>query len=1086
MRVNLANLSESVCEKAADLRVSIGHLSGVVRFHVLDMGFDMILGKDWLKIWNGRIRGRDDKVFIGGRCSKTHVMKPIRSVRQPIPQNMINAVQMKRLLKKKSTVRFLLMVTEKIQSKSCSDLLDRTDEEFRDIVKEFSDVFPETLPCGLPPQRKIDHKIDIKPGSDTPHQRLYRMSDEELKTLREKLKELLELGYIRPSISPYGAPVLFAKKKDGSLRMCVDYRGLNSITIRNRYALPRIDEMLDRLYKAKYFTSLDLRSGYNQVRVHPKDIEKTAFRTRYGHYEFLVLSFGLTNAPATFMRLMNDLFHDYLDIFVIVYIDDILIFSDTLEDHRKHLRLVLQRLRDEKLFAQASKCNVGKLSTKFVGYEVSQGRISCDQSKITAIKDWPIPRSIRDVQSFLGLANFYRKFIPRFSQIAKPLTEIQQKDKQFEWTTRQQEAFDKLKSALVRQPVLRLPDSSLPFVVATDASDFAIGAVLSQEFGEGLQPVAFFSRMLKSAEVNYPVHEKEMLAVVLALKEWRCFLQTAPFKVFTDNKSLEFWKSQRDLSRRQTRWSEFLQTFDCDIEHVPGKFNAVADALSRRADYQAAVPKKSKPMINVVELKIINSFADEIKSSYVDDEEFGVIYSKLIKMNDPSKLYFGFTLRDGFVYRQFRNREAICVPKVPALRSKLLEQGHELAGHFGVKRTYDQLKDLFWARMFRQVEQFVNKCHNCSENKHETHGLKGEHRPLPTPSRCFEEIEMDFIVGLPKTCSNKDQILVITDRLSKYIILEAVSSTMTAEDIATIFFSSFYRRFGLPATIISDRDSKFASEFWRELQEKIGVLSCMSTSFHKQTVGQVERANQTVSTMLRQLCNESSSDWETKLLTCEFNYNNSMHATTQQRPFEVVLGFPPKTSLSFPTQQSQPLDIQGNRKIAARAAEEAIAVSEMKEKARVDAKKRIVEFKVGEEVMLSTKNIKLPGKYRRFKPRFVGPFTVTEKLNNDNYKLDLPFEYRRLHNIFHVSLLKLSRSENAEGPKVRRPPRLADSNNANVFEVEAILDQRGKQFLVKWKGYPSSAATWEPKANLFDCPDVLAEFHRAKSVEGLL
>lgn len=1077
MKVNLANLSESVCEHAADLRVSIGHLSGTVRFHVLDMGFDVILGKDWLKVWNGQIRGRDDKVFIGDHINQSHTMLPLQPKRQDKPNLLINAFQMTKLLKKKSTTAFLAIVTDKSQSKSLSDLLQRTDEEFRDIIDEFSDVFPEELPPGLPPQRKIDHKIDVRPGSDIPHQRLYRMSDEELKVLRGELKKLLDLGYIRPSISPYGAPVLFAKKKDGGLRMCVDYRGLNSITIRNRYALPRIDEMLDRLFKAKYFTSLDLRSGYNQVRVNPGDAEKTAFRTRYGHYEFLVLSFGLTNAPATFMRLMNDLFHDFLDVFVIVYIDDILVFSETFEDHKEHLRLVLQRLRNEKLFAQPSKCSIGKLSTKFVGFQISRGKISCDESKIKAIKEWPKPRSIRDVQAFLGLANFYRKFIARFSEIAKPLTEIQQKTKQFEWTDVQQQAFKDLKSALEKEPVLGIPDPSRPFVVATDASDFAVGAVLSQDFGEGLQPVAFFSRMLKNAEVNYPVHEKEMLAIVLALKEWRCFLQSRPFKVFTDNKSLEFWKSQRELSRRQARWSEFLQTFDCDIEHVPGKFNAVADALSRRADYKGAAPKTSKPMINAMELKILNRFAARIKTSYADDAEFGSIYGKLVEMNDPTRVHFGFTLRDGFIYRQFRNREAICVPKVPVLRTQLLEQAHELAGHLGVKKTYDQLKDLFWGRMYRHVEEFVSKCHNCSENKHESHGPKGEHRPLSTPSRCFEEIEMDFMVDLPRTSKNNDQILVMTDRLSKYLVLEPVRSTMTAEDVAAIFFNSFYRRFGLPATIISDRDTKFVSKFWQDLQAKIGVSSCMSTSFHKQTVGQVERMNQTVSTMLRQLCGEAT-DWEAKLPTCEFNYNNSIHATTQQRPFEVVFGFPPKTPLSFPTSQSQPPDVSAQREVVQRAAEEAIATNAMREKARLDLTKRILEFKAGDEVMLSTKNINLPGKHR-FKPRFVGPFTIVDKRDNDNYVLDLPFEYRRLHNVFHVSLLKTSRSDNNEGLKVRRPPRLAGTNNANIFEVEALLGQRGQKYLVKWKGYPRSAATWEPRANLFDCPEALASFHKA-------
>ncbi|KAL5749287.1 hypothetical protein ACOSP7_023890 [Xanthoceras sorbifolium] len=391
-------------------------------------------------------------------------------------------------------------------------------------VCEFADVFPEELP-GLPPQRE----------------------------------ELLDKGFIRPSVSPWGAPVLFVKKKDGSLRLCIDYRQLNKLTVKNKYPLPRIDDLFDQLRGACVFSKIDLRSGYHQLGIKESDIPKTAFRTRYRHYEFVVMPFGLTNAPAAFMDLMNRIFRPYLDQFVVVFIDDILVYSQTAEDHDRHLRVVLQILREKQLYGKLSKCEFWLPEIAFLGHIVSAKGIKADPKKIEAIVEWKPPRNVTEVRSFLGLAGYYRRFVKGFSSIASPLTKLLHKNVRFEWTDRCQAAFDRLKAMLVEAPVLIQLVSGKDFVIYSDASHQGLGCVLMQEG----KVVAYASRQLKNHEQNYPIHDLELAAIVFALKIWRHYLY--------------------ELNLRQRRWMELIKDYDCIIDYHPGKANVVADALSRKA-----------------------------------------------------------------------------------------------------------------------------------------------------------------------------------------------------------------------------------------------------------------------------------------------------------------------------------------------------------------------------------------------------------------------------------------------------------------------------------------------------------------------
>jgi len=385
----------------------------------------------------------------------------------------------------------------------------------RRVLEEFPNVMPDELPEDLPPRRCVDHAIEVMPGVEPPAKAPYRMTHEELKELKVQLEELLAKSYIKPSKSPYGAPVLFIHKKDGTLRMCVDYRALNKATVKNRYPLPRIDDLFDRLSRAKVFSRIDLRSGYYQIRIKEGDEEKTDCRTRYGSYKFLVMPFGLTNAPATFCTLMNDIFREWLDDFVVVYIDDILIYSSSMEEHAEHLRKVFQRLRENKLYAKLEKCEFGVTEVDFLGHRITQDGLVMDDHKVKAILDWDPPTSVPALRSFLGLASYYRKFIKNFAKIGAPLTNLLKKSAvTYDWDEACDEAFETLKGILVKALVLKLSDFDKDFEIHSDASDFAIGGVIVQDG----RSVAFESKKLSETERRWPTHEKEMFAVIHCLK----------------------------------------------------------------------------------------------------------------------------------------------------------------------------------------------------------------------------------------------------------------------------------------------------------------------------------------------------------------------------------------------------------------------------------------------------------------------------------------------------------------------------------------------------------------------------------------
>ena len=535
-------------------------------------GYSAILGMSWFRqarprlIWEG-----DDRVWV--------------EVEQRGKRRCTLVIQGRSELMANVTVTRKEIVKEEEKKREETPRTQQQQEIYERLIKEYSDVFPKELPEGLPPKREgLEHEIKLKDHTKTPYRRPYKSGPAELEALKKILDDMLKKGFIQRSQSRYGAPVLLTPKKDGGTRMVVDYREINKITVKNGYPLPAVDELFPIVQGAKVFSKIDLHSGYYQIRIAEKDREKTAFVTRYGSYEFLVLPMGLCNSPGTFMELMNWVFEKQLDKYVIVFLDDVLIFSKTEEEHEQHMKGVLQILRDNKLYAKMSKCDLVREEVDFLGHRLGRKGLGQEAAKTKDVVDWEIPKSKKQVQKFLGLANYYRKFVKGFSDIARPLNRLTGLSVKFEWGETEQRAFEGLKRALCTAPVLALPDGTLPFVINSDASDEAVGAVLQQDRGKGLQPVAYFSATLTETQKRYPTHEQEMLAIVEALQHWRHWVVGGKVKVRSDHHSLQDFFTQRTLSKRQARWMEALADYDLEIKYVKGKSNGAADALSRKGE----------------------------------------------------------------------------------------------------------------------------------------------------------------------------------------------------------------------------------------------------------------------------------------------------------------------------------------------------------------------------------------------------------------------------------------------------------------------------------------------------------------------
>jgi RNase H-like domain found in reverse transcriptase/Reverse transcriptase (RNA-dependent DNA polymerase)/Integrase zinc binding domain/Chromo (CHRromatin Organisation MOdifier) domain len=1008
-----------------------------------------------------------------------------------------------------SEIQIFQLTAQSLSEPESPELQDPDLSKIPPEYHEFAKVFSQEEADKLPEHRLYDHKIRLKDDTAPPWGPIYSLSPEELQALKEYIDINLQKGFIRHSQSPCAAPILFAKKPDGGLRLCVDYRGLNKLTIKNRYPLPLINELFDRVGGAKYYTKFDIRDGYHRLRIAKGEEWKTAFRTRYGLFEYQVMPFGLCNAPGTFQHYMNDVFHDYLDDFLANYLDDLLIYSKTLKEHKRHVRLVLQRLQDAGLYLKPSKCEFHTTSTKFLGYILSTDGISMDPAKVESVLSWPAPKSVLEIQMFLGLANFYRRFIKNFSRLLTPITSLLKKSNSpFNWTNAADKAFNSLKKAFTSAPILRHFDYSKPAVLETDASDYALGAVLSQLDDETglLHPCAFHSRKFIPAELNYEIYDKEMLAIVDSVLTWRHYLEGSGHqtRIVTDHKNLLWFTETKVYNRRQTRWAEKLAYFDFTLEYRPGRLGGKPDALSRRPDYKSR--KGGDEQRNPNEFQFLKDHqikyfpAEEIprtiaairrnnptaSQEFTDDsllldiqnavaENLG-LQSTLKKLQDPSlilpeeKEYLSqFKFKDDTLLKN----GLIYIPDDNSIKLRILKAHHDsrLAGHLGQDKTYELIsRNYTWPTLRKYINNYINTCDTCARNKVSRQSPHGKLHPLPIPPAPWKSVSMDYIVELPLS-KGFNAIYVCVDRLTKMSHFIPTNSTVTAQETANLYLSNVCKLHGLPDDIVSDRGTQFTSNFSRHLLKLCKIQGNLSTAYHPQSDGQTERINSVLEQYLRIFCDYQQDNWVELLPMAEFTYNNAKHASTQVSPFYANYGFHPRLSIDVesPKRHQNPAADEWINHLhrVHRALPEALRSAQEQHKKYYDAhKKSPPHMKIGDLVWLNRKNIGSNRPSSKLDAKRLGPFKILDVVGASQlaFKLDLPHQLK-IHPVFHVSLLQPYQANSIPGRIQAKPPPPAIIDGEEEYEVAQVLDSRIRnrklEYLVDWKDYGPDDRTWE-------------------------
>jgi RNase H-like domain found in reverse transcriptase/Reverse transcriptase (RNA-dependent DNA polymerase)/Integrase zinc binding domain/Chromo (CHRromatin Organisation MOdifier) domain/Retroviral aspartyl protease len=1119
----------SVGRRSMPLTVTFPGFTGFVAPQILPLHgirADLILGLPWLSRYNPSIDWQARTLTFspkqppgqGATAPSKHTIR-ILPAEGPLDKNGLHVVtsstELNKLNRHHDTVQWLCHMEEMHDEGTTStDPTASLSPELRSlltpILEQFADVFPENLPPGLPPSRTVDHKIELKPGAVPVSRSPPRLSPPELAELKKQLIELLSNGKIRYSVSPWGAGTLLVAKKDTKdKRLCIDFRPVNEVTVKNKASLPNIEELFDQVLGAKYFSKLDLRSGYHQIRIHPDDIPKTAFNTRYGHFEFLVLPFGLCNAPATFMRLMLEVFRDCLDQFVIIFLDDILVYSKTAEEHAKHLKIVLSILRKNQLYAKLSKCAFFQQKVKFLGHVISSEGISVDEDKIAAILRWPIPTNVSEVRSFLGLAGYYRKFVPGFSKVALPLTLLLHSENKFEMKQPQLQAFRALKHLLSHTPVLTIADVNRPFVISTDASGYAIGAVLSQDKGQGLQPVAYMSQKLSPTASTWHVHQKELFAVIQAVKQWRHYLlgTSEPVVIETDHRSLEYIQTQPHIPPMQVRWIEYLQQYNFVMRYKEGKSNVVADSLSRRSDHLEPAPSRPVDRIDTIvstqstplRPTPLQHEIDQLKTSYITDE-----FTRQ-RILHPDQ-YPGFSVQHGLLYDP---QGRLIIPDDRALKTRILYELHDsdLAGHCGITKTEELVMRQFWWRGLRDdVTAYVNDCVVCQRSKDSNTAPAGKLNPIPIPAGRWETVTMDFVGALPLTTNGHDGIVVVVDKLTKMAHLIPSTQLVNSDAVGTarLFFDGVVRLHGIPLCIISDRDSRFRSRFWTALWRLTGTRLRPSTAYHPQTDGQTEILIKRLKRYLVAYTQENKENWDEHLTAAEIAINNSVQTSTGYTPFFLNYGYHPHLPLNTAMRDigicDNPAAVKTVQELYEHINKAKIHLQQAQESQKkfADRKRTDASYAVGERAFLRVPRSEVSSSLRN---KYIGPLDVIAVPSAVTVRLALPpGVHRSTHDIFHVDRLKKYQPASPEQFPTRvqdhRPgPYVVDG--VDMYEVEDILAERriqrrdhGRrrtitQYLVKWSGYSTAEATWEPAEALRNAPDVLRRYkERRKEEEG--
>ena len=1000
------------------------------------------------------------------------------------------------------------------------------------VLATYPHLFPDQLPLHPPPSDRLEHSIDLIPNFTIPKRKLYRQSHDELNETKRQISDYLQNGQITPSTSPFGSPILLVKKKDNSMRMCVDYRGLNDITVKNSFPLPRIDDLHDQLAHAVYFTKLDLFTGYHQIPIKSTDQHKTAFISRYGTFEFKVMPFGLANAPATFQSAMNALFHDYLDDFVIVYLDDILIYSPTLDKHREHLDLVLSRLSFHQWYCKFKKCSFAQTSVEYLGHIISRGTLSIDPVKMHTVINWPTPfKTITEVQSFLGLVGYYRKFIRNFSLLAKPLHLLAKKDVPFLWTDAHTLAVQTLQQRISTPPCLTIFSPTRVTTLTTDASDFAIGAVLSQIVDSREHPVAFISKTFTELEQRYTNWEKELFGIVWSIKYFRPYLLSIQFTIRSDNKpSLQLidshaLKLSTSASNRVIRWLMSIQSFSYKTQFHPGRLNVVADALSRFPFVSTLAPSdhlSANFCLNFTISTPVSTFHKLFIDSYNANDFLSHLYSSLSKGQYHSR----YMLTDQLITTRETPYRTL-LPHDKQLRSKLFQEIHDtpLHGHPGFHKMLSYtLRHFVGPHLRADILDFVTTCPQCQIAKPRHTKPYGQIMPLQPPEDVWQDISIDLIVSLPLSL-NFDAIFVVVDRFSKMSHFIPTTTTVTTPQLAQLFLDNIVRLHGFPRSIVSDRDSKFLSHFWQELFSIVDTTLRFSTANHPQTDGQTERTNRTLEQYLRIFARFKSAQWATFLSLAEIAYNNSTHSSTGFSPYYLVYQRHMNLPLDFAisdihTKNAALEQLLNDRQQTLQYARRQLAKTVTSMEKQNLPKALSSPFNVNDQVLVHKTAFRTSYNIQdlnKFDDRWLGPYTITKVINQNAYQLDLPSSSKK-HNVINISFLrpyKLSHNFPRSHPDFLLPPSTDlfdstdDSTNAisPIFEIDSILKSRLRrthpqwqsrltqsqelnitsnphdfEFLIKWKGYPTSDNTWEPFSNITSAPDAFNDHVQQKNL----
>ncbi|KAJ4757403.1 polyprotein [Rhynchospora pubera] len=953
------------------------------------------------------------------------------------------------------------------------------------LLDEFSEVFTE--PSTLPPPRAIDHCIPLHPNIEAVNVRPYRYPYFQKNEIERQVSELLKTGVIRPSRSPFSSPVILVKKKDGTWRFCVDYRALNAATIKDKFPIPTVDELIDELHGAVIFSKLDLRSGYHQVRMRESDVHKTAFRTHHGHFEFLVMPFGLTNAPSTFQAMMNEVFQPYLRKFVVIFFDDILVYSSSQEEHMGHLRQIFSTLQEHNLVVKRSKCIFGSPSVDFLGHIISPQGVRADPSKIEAITAWPMPLNQRQVRGFLGLTGYYRHFIRHYASIAAPLTDILTKEG-FKWSDRATEAFKMLKSAMTSAPVLALPDFSSQFVLETDASGVGIGAVLMQHS----HPIAFYSRKLSKTMQGKSTYVREIFAVQSAVAKWRQYLLGNHFIIRTDHRSLQNMLKQTIQTPEQQQFLSKLVGYSYSIEYKSGPSNAVADALSRVPECADSMTCQSSSAILTHQTK---DTAIEVEPDHRDQVFLAISRPvsadlKILEQEVANDSYCQQIMAEispnkstvagwSFSHGLLRYRGRIYLPENSTLIPILLAEYHStlLGGHSGVQRTIQRLAPHFyWKKMQQHVKDYVHSCDICQKCKPTNQHPYGLLQPIAPPTSLWADISMDFITHLPPS-EGHTAILVVVDRFSKGVHLAALPRRYNAPRIAAIFWESVGKIHGMPKSIISDRDPIFQSNFWKELFKLQGTKLNFSSAYHPESDGQTERVNRCIEQYLRAFVHDQPKKWATLLSWAEYHHNTTFQASASMTPFEVMFGYKPPSMLNYCSGTSAfeavDSDLRSRDVILAQLRDNLLK-SQKAMKFYTDKTRTAMTFEPGQLVLLKLQPYRQltarPTSAHKLGLRYYGPFKVERRIGTVAYLLALP-PTTRIHPVFHCSLLKPYHGHAT--PHVHDLPNLAEDNHP-VHQPIAILARRTilrngesvPQALIQWSGLLLEDSSWEDFVNV--------------------